>query len=71
MIIMETNTRFFFGGLKYDTLEDDIVRKIESIGITDIIDVKLNTDKCLNKYAEVNLFSMKSVEIIKENYRDK
>ena len=61
----------FIGGLKYGTLEDDIVRKIESIGIADIIDVKLSRDKCLNKYAEVNLFSIKSVEIVKKKYPDK
>ena len=61
----------FIGGLEHDTCEDDIVKKIENIGVTDIIDVKLNRDKYQNKYAQVNLFSIKSVVIIKERYPDK
>ena len=61
----------FIGGLKHDTCEDDIVMKIENVGVSDIIDVKLYGDRYLNKYAEVNLFSIKSVEIIKEYYPDK
>ena len=61
----------FIVGLKHDTCEDDIVKKIESIGVTDIIDVTINRDKHLNKYAEINLFSLKSVEIVNERYPDK
>ena len=58
-------TSLSIGGLEHDTCKDDIAKKIENIGVTDIIDVKLNRDKYLNKYAEVNLFSIKSVEIVK------
>ena len=61
----------FIGGLNHDTCENDIVKEFENIGVTDIIDVKLNKDECLNKYAEVNLFSINSVEIVKEKYPDK
>ena len=61
----------FIGGLNHDTSEDDIVKKIENIGVLDIIDVKLSSNKYQEKYAEVSLFSKQSVETIKESYTDK
>ena len=32
----------FIGGLDRDTCEDDLVKKIKNIGVTEIINVKLN-----------------------------
>ena len=60
----------FIGGLDPLTSEVEIVREIESIGVTDIIDVKIQTHGILlsKRYAEVHLFSTLSVEIIKNKY---
>ena len=60
----------FIGGLKLGTSEVDVVKKIESIGITDIIDVKIQRNEHLEskRYAEVHLFSIESVQRIKRKY---
>ena len=59
----------FIGGLDPGTCEDKIVKKIESIGVADIIDVKIQRNEHLEskRYAEVHLFSTESVERIREN----
>ena len=61
----------FIGGLNHDTSEDDIMKKTKNIGVLDIIDVKLSSNKYQEKYAEVSLFSKRSIETIKESYPDK
>ena len=62
----------FIGGLDAGTSEVDIVKKIENIGVTDIIDVKIQRNELLEskRYAEVHLFSIESVQRIKSEYID-
>ena len=60
----------FIGGLNPNTDEDAIVEKIQQIGVTEIIDVKIIRDKrsYSKRYAEVNLFLINSVKIMKDKY---
>ena len=62
----------FIGGLDPGTSEDEIVKNIESIGVTDIIDVKIQRNELLEskRYAEVHLFSIESIQRIKSGYID-
>ena len=60
----------FIGRLNLSMSEDDIIKKIESNGVTDIIDVKIQRNEQLEskRYAEVHLFSIKSVQRIRREY---
>ena len=62
----------FIGGLDPGTSEDELMENIESIGVTDIIDVKILKDERLKskRYAEVHLYSVESVQRIKSRYID-
>ena len=62
----------FIGGLDPGTSEDELMENIESIGVTDIIDVKIQRNELLEskRYAEVHLFSIESVQRIKSEYID-
>ena len=58
----------FIGGLKHDT-KHDVIKKLESMGVTDVIDVRVfvEVDRYrVVKYAQVHLFSVESVEMIKK-----
>ena len=56
----------FISGLDPGKIEVEIAKQIENIGVTDIIDVKMQNNKFLESYAEVNLFSIESVQRKKE-----
>ena len=61
----------FIGGLKHET-KDDVIKKLESMGVTDVIDVRVfvEVDRYrVTKYAEVHLFSIESVEMVKQKYK--
>ena len=62
----------FIGGLAPCMSEDELMENIESIGVTDIIDVKIQRNELLEskRYAEVHLFSIESVQRIKSEYID-
>ena len=58
----------FISVLDPGKIEVEIAKQIENIGVTDIIDVKMQNNKFLESYAEVNLFSIESVQRIKKEY---
>ena len=62
----------FIGGLDPGTSEVEIVKKIENVVVTDIIDVKIQRNEHLEskRYAEVHLFSIECVQRIKSGYID-
>ena len=63
----------FIGGLDPGTSEVEIVKKIENIGVTDLVDAKIQRNKFLEskRYAEVHLFSIESVKLVKLRYPGK
>ena len=60
----------FIGGLDPGTSEVEIMKNIENIGVTDIIDVVVQRNNLLEskRYAEVHLFSIDSVKLIQDKY---